>query len=145
MRAHAELGHDEEYAATLARLSEVSRQSPDEGMHALADIIDATVELQRGNPEAVQRLLGHVDRSDPNDLGAADEASAIGLMRLQLGDVDGAIAALERPYLAAATTVRARRSVAASRWPTRPRIAPRTRTTCSTTCAPAKAAPTPTG
>ena len=103
VRAHAELGHDEEYAATLARLSEVSRQSPDEGMHALADIIHATVELQRGNPEAVQRLLGHVDRSDPNDLGAADEASAIGLMCLQLGDVDGAIAALERPYLAAAT------------------------------------------
>lgn len=101
VRAHAELGHDDEYASTLARYYEIARAMPDEGMRNIPAIVEATVHLQRGDAAEAVQALTLVAPADVNELGAADTAAAIGLARLQLGDVDGAIEALEGPYEAA--------------------------------------------
>ncbi len=101
VRAQAELGHDDAYAATLVRFYEVARTLPDEGMHSIPALIEASVHLQRGNAEEAARALETVQAAEETDLGAADTAAAIGLTRLQLGDVDGALAALEAPYAGA--------------------------------------------
>jgi class 3 adenylate cyclase/tetratricopeptide (TPR) repeat protein len=101
LRAQAELGLDDEYEASLARFREVTRAMPDENMHEFPAIVAAGVELQRGNAEIAWELLATTTELDDDNLGAADESAAIGLARLQLGDVEGAIAALARPYEAA--------------------------------------------
>ena len=101
VRAHAELGHDDAYASTLARYSEVARSMPDETMHSFPALVEASVQLQRGNAVEAVQLLEPLEAADENVLGAADTVGAIGLTRLQTGDVDGAIDALEGPYEAA--------------------------------------------
>ena len=101
VRANAELGNDDEYAATLARYYEVARTMPDVGMRQFPYLIEASVQLQRGNATEAAQSLEVVDLADPNDLGAADTAAAVGLVRLQLGDVDGALQALEGAYAVA--------------------------------------------
>jgi tetratricopeptide (TPR) repeat protein len=101
VRAHAELGHDDEYASTLARYYEIARTMPDEAMRSIPALVEATVHLQRGDADEAVQVLATVLPADVNELGAADTASAIGLARLQLGDVDGAIEALAGPYDAA--------------------------------------------
>ncbi|HEV7524404.1 MAG TPA: adenylate/guanylate cyclase domain-containing protein [Acidimicrobiia bacterium] len=103
IRGLAELGHDDEYATALARYYEIARTMPDEGMRQFPNLVEASVEIQRGNAaEALQALDGVEFAPDDEDgLGAADLDAAIGLARLQLGDVAGAIDALEAPYAAA--------------------------------------------
>ena len=102
VRAHAELGHDDEYASALARYYEVARTMPDEGMHSFPAIVEASVQLQRGNAAEAAATRSRRSRSATRTTSArADAAAAIGLARLQLGDVDGAIDALEQPYAAA--------------------------------------------
>jgi hypothetical protein len=101
IRAHAELGQDDAYTTLLAHFYEVAYTMPDEGMHAFPAVIEASVQLQRGNAVEAMRVLEALDTPDPNDLGGADVSAAIGLARLQLGDVDGALEALEGPYVAA--------------------------------------------
>ena len=98
VRAHAELGNDVEYASTLARYYDVARAMPDEGMRSIPALVEATVNLQRGDAAEAVKVLEAVVPANENELGAADTAAAIGLARLQLGDVDGAIEALEGPY-----------------------------------------------
>jgi hypothetical protein len=75
---------------------------PDEGMRQFPYLVEASVQLQRGNATEATRALDMVELADPNDLGAADTAAAAGLARLQLGDVEGALLALEGAYAAAA-------------------------------------------
>ncbi len=101
VRAQAELGHDDAYASTLARYYEVARTMPDKGMHSFPALVEASVHLQRGNAVEAARVLERVQAADENELGAADVAAATGLARLQLGDVDSAIEALEGAYAAA--------------------------------------------
>ena len=101
IRAHAELGQDDEYASALAHFYEVARTMPDEGMHTFPAVVEASVQLQRGNAAEAALVLEALDTPDPNDLGGADVSAAIGLARLQLGDVAGALDALEGPYEAA--------------------------------------------
>ncbi len=101
VRAHAELGQDDAYEAALARYYEVARTRPDENMRLIPNMVEASVELQRGNAEAAATALAVVDVGDANQLGAADAAAAIGLARLQLGDVERAIEVLASPYTVA--------------------------------------------
>ena len=98
IRAQAELGLDDAYAASLAHYYELARAMPDDGMHAIPAVVEASVQLQRGNADEAARILGVIAPVDDAELGAADLSAAIGLARLQLGDVDGAIAVLEGPY-----------------------------------------------
>ena len=79
----------------------IARAMPDEGMHTFPDVVEACVQLQRGNAAEAWAILQQLDVVEENDLGAADEAGAIGLAHLQLGDTARAIAALEGPYAAA--------------------------------------------
>jgi class 3 adenylate cyclase/tetratricopeptide (TPR) repeat protein len=101
IRAHAELGQDDAYASSLAHFYEVARTMPDEGMHSFPAVVEASVQLQRGNAAEAAQVLETVETPDANDLGGADVSAAIGLARLQLGDASGAIDALEAPYAAA--------------------------------------------
>jgi len=98
IRAHAELGQDDAYASALAHFYEIARTMPDAGMHSFPAVVEASVQLQRGNAAEALRALETVETPDPNDLGGADVSAAIGLARLQLGDVAAAIDALEGPY-----------------------------------------------
>jgi len=102
VRAHAELGEDKEHDAALERFRYVSSQMPDEGMQSFPDIIEACVELQRGNPEKAQGALRPIGDADPNELGGADLVSAVGLTQLQLGDYATAIESMTGPLAAAA-------------------------------------------
>jgi len=95
VRALAELGRDDEYAECLTRFTEVARQLPDGNMHMMPALVEACVLLQRGDAEAAWAVLGEVEPPDDTHVAAADEAAALGLCRLQRGDVDGAITALE--------------------------------------------------
>jgi tetratricopeptide (TPR) repeat protein len=95
VRALAELGRDEDYAACLTRFTEIAQQLPDENMHAIPALVEANVLLQRGDAEAAWAVLGQVEPPDDTHVAAADEAAALGLTRLQLGDGAGAIARLE--------------------------------------------------
>ncbi len=101
VRAHAELGHDDAYDTTLARYYEIARTMPDANMRVIPTVVEASVQLQRGHTADAAKTLAIFEVSDANDLGAADAAAAIGLLRLQLGDVDGALAVMEGPYSAA--------------------------------------------
>jgi class 3 adenylate cyclase/tetratricopeptide (TPR) repeat protein len=101
IRAHAELGQDDEYASLLAHFYEVAYTMPDEGMHTFPAVVEASVQLQRGNAAEAAQVLDALETPDPNDLGGADVSAAIGLARLQLGDVAGALEALVGPYEAA--------------------------------------------
>jgi class 3 adenylate cyclase/tetratricopeptide (TPR) repeat protein len=103
IRAHAELGQVAEYEATLSRFYEISSQLPDTDMHEFPKVVEAAVELQRGHPQRAWGLLESAGQIDEERLGAADEAAAIGLARLQLGDAEGAVAVMEEPYAAATT------------------------------------------
>jgi hypothetical protein len=98
IRAQAELGQDDVYTAALARYYEVARMLPDEGMHSIPIIVEASVQLQRGDAIGATATLEAIDPAEANELGATDAAAAIGLARLQLGDVAGAIEVLEGPY-----------------------------------------------
>ena len=101
IRAAASLGHAEQYAQYLAHFRAIARAMPDVGMHTFPDVVEACVELQRGNAAEAWAILERLDVVEENDLGAADEAGAIGLARLQLGDTAGAIQALAPPYAGA--------------------------------------------
>jgi tetratricopeptide (TPR) repeat protein len=103
IRAHAELGDDDEYTSCLKRFYEVALTMPDESMHTFPNVVEGSVELQRGDPDAALAVLRAAEAQFGNDLevtdlGAADLASAVGLVRMQLGEIDAAIAALEEPY-----------------------------------------------
>jgi len=98
VRALAELGENDEYDAVLGRYREVARTMPDEGMRRIPSILEAAVQLQRGHAAEAIHALDEVDQSDPTELGAPDAFAALGLARLQLGDVGGAIEALEGAY-----------------------------------------------
>ncbi len=101
VRALAELGRDDEYAACLTRFTEVARQLPDENMHTIPALVEAGVFLQRGDAEAAWAVLGQVEPPEETHVAAADEVAALGLCRLQRGDVAGAIATLEASFRAA--------------------------------------------
>jgi tetratricopeptide (TPR) repeat protein len=98
VRALAELGENDEYEAVLARHYEVALTMPDEGMRRMSSIIDALVQLQRGHATEAMHALEGLQQSDPAELGASDAYAALGLARLQLGDVAGAIETLEGAY-----------------------------------------------
>jgi class 3 adenylate cyclase/tetratricopeptide (TPR) repeat protein len=99
VRAHAELGHDDEYAKCLDRFIVISRQLPDESMREFPMVVDACVQLQRGHVEEAWELLQHAgDFDDDSSLGVADEAAAIGLALLQRGDATTAIDLLAAAY-----------------------------------------------
>ncbi len=57
IRAQAELGQDDLYASTLARYYEVARALPDEGMHDIPVIVEASVQLQRGDATGATATL----------------------------------------------------------------------------------------
>src|SRR5262249_49932740 len=101
VRALAELGRDAEYADALAHYRSISRNMPDEGMRTFPEVLEALVDLQQGRPEAAQSILSSLDwhfDEDSGQLGFADGCAASGLALLQLGQVDDAIAILERGY-----------------------------------------------
>jgi tetratricopeptide (TPR) repeat protein len=104
VRALAELARDGEYADTLAHYRAISRDMPDEGMRRFPEIMESLVDLQQGRPEAAQAILEHleIDASGESgqQLGSADGYAAMGLVLLQLGRTDEAIAVLERGYAA---------------------------------------------
>jgi hypothetical protein len=103
VRALAELGRDAEYAETLAHYRTISRDMPDEGMRTFPEVMEALVDLQKGQPEAAQTLVvDHLDimPGDREQLGSTDVCAALGLTRLQLGQVDGAIDVLSPAYAA---------------------------------------------
>ena len=145
IRAHAELGQDDEYAAGLERFRDVSSQMPDEGMRTFPDVIDACVELQRGNPERALRVAAagrrrrsqRARRRRPR-VGASGSPAAARRRRRRRSR------RWKRRTRRRPTTVRARCSAPGSRSRTRSRTAPTTRARCSTTCARGAAAPTPT-
>ena len=75
---------------------------PDEGMKVMPTLVEASVQLQRGHASEAEQRLAILDIGEADDLGAADAVAAIGLVRLQLGDIGGALEALEGPYAGAA-------------------------------------------
>jgi tetratricopeptide (TPR) repeat protein len=98
LRALAGLGRDDEYEMYLARFYEIARQLPDSSMHGFPNVIDACVQLQRGDPDAALRALGANAAPRATEIGAIDEIAALGLAHLQQGDTDAAIATLEPVY-----------------------------------------------
>ncbi len=102
IRALAELGRDGEVEEALRRHYEVTSQVPDPGMKTIAFVVEAGIELQRGNAdhawELVERAVAPELANDRDGIVFAEPASAYGLARLQLGDVPGAISMLERAY-----------------------------------------------
>ena len=64
VRAHAELGHDDEYADTLAHYRAISRDMPDEGMRTFPAVDGVVVQLQQGRPDAAQAILETLDIDD---------------------------------------------------------------------------------
>jgi hypothetical protein len=101
VRALAELGHDDEYAACMARLHEVARAMPDEGMHDFGNVLEACISLQRGDVEHATTVLARLDGLDANGVGGADYYAARGLALAQQGEVEAAAALLEPHYAAA--------------------------------------------
>jgi hypothetical protein len=98
VRALAELGQDVAYTSTLAHYYDVARALPDAGMRDIPTVVEASVQLQRGDATAAERTLSTLADRDFGDLGSTDTAAAVGLARLQLGDVEGALQSLEAPY-----------------------------------------------
>jgi class 3 adenylate cyclase/tetratricopeptide (TPR) repeat protein len=97
VRALAELGRDDEYQGCIARLHEVARAMPDEGMHDFGHVLEACIDLQRGDVDRASRILEHLD-VDESGIGGADFYSARGLAYAQQGRLDDAIALLEAHY-----------------------------------------------
>jgi len=98
IRAQAELGQDDVYSASLARYYEVARRCPTRGCTRSLSSSKRRCKLQRGDAAGAATTLEAIDLNEANELGATDAVAAIGLTRLQLGDVAGAIAVLEGPY-----------------------------------------------
>ena len=132
VRALAELGHDDEYADTLAHYREISRDMPDEGMRTFPEVVEALVDLQQGRPDAAQAILETLDidgerRQRParsrrrlrRDRASRCCSSATSTAR----STSSSAATRPRP-----TTARRWRSAAGSRSRTRPRTAPTTPT-----------------
>jgi class 3 adenylate cyclase/tetratricopeptide (TPR) repeat protein len=97
VRALAELGREDEYRATLSRFYDVARSLPDEGMRHIPRVVEACIELQYGDPERAQTLLAPIGHDDPSPANT-DLQAARALMLLQLGEVEQALAILEREY-----------------------------------------------
>ena len=94
VRALAELGRDGEYADTLAHYRAISRDMPDEGMRTFPEVLESLVDLQQGRPDAAQAILETLEiggDDESGQLGFADVCAALGVSRLQLGQVDEAI------------------------------------------------------
>ena len=100
IRALAELGQREASEACLARLREIVQLLPSEGMQRVPDIVQSNVLLQYGDPEAAAALLGDPDLGDM-EIGSTDLSAAYGLMLLQMGRAEEAIAVFEPAYVAA--------------------------------------------
>ena len=109
VRALAELGRDDEYADTLAHYRTICRDMPDEGMRTFPEVMEASVDLQQGRPEAAQAMLEH---ARPRRRRRQRSAR---LRRRLRGDRAGAVAARQRRrrdrgararYAAATTTDR---------------------------------------
>ncbi len=100
IRALAELGLREESEACLARLREIVQFLPSEGMQRVPDIVQSNVLLQYGDPEAAAVLLGDANLGEM-EIGSTDLSAAYGLMLLQLGRAEEAIAVFEPAYVAA--------------------------------------------
>ena len=101
VRSLAELARDGEYADTLAHYRTISRDMPDVGMRTFPEVMESLVDLQQGRPEAAQAILDTLELDNDEgtgQLGFADSCAATGLALLQLGQVDDAIAVLERGY-----------------------------------------------
>ena len=101
VRALAELGHDDEYADGIGALLRSARDDARRG-HALVPGAHRGIgAAPTGHAGEAARVLDTVELGDPNELGVADAGAALGLARLQLGDVDGAIDVLEGVYAVA--------------------------------------------
>ena len=100
IRALAELGQREASQACLARLREIVQFLPSEGMQRVPDIVQSNVLLQYGDPEAAAVLLGDPNLGDM-EIGSTDLSAAYGLMLLQMGRAEEAIAVFEPAYVAA--------------------------------------------
>jgi tetratricopeptide (TPR) repeat protein len=97
VRALAELGRDDEYGACMARLHEVVRALPDEGMHDFGNVLEACIDLQRGDVDHAWQILERLD-IDATGIGRADYFAAQGLAFAQRGRIDEAVAVLEEHY-----------------------------------------------
>ena len=99
VRALAELGRDDEYNGCIARLHEVARSMPDEGMHDFGHVLEACIELQRGNVDRAARILERLAAEmDTSGIGGADFFAARGLALAQQGRLEEAIEVLEPAY-----------------------------------------------
>ena len=97
VRALAELGEREESEIALARMRAVAANLPSAGMQHVPEIVQANIFLQYGDPQAAARLLSPRD-PELQEIGNSDHNAAYGLLLLQLGRVDDAIALLEPQY-----------------------------------------------
>ena len=97
VRALAELGEREESEIALARMRAVAANLPSAGMQHVPEIVQANIFLQYGDPQAAARLLSPRD-PELQEIGNSDHNAAYGLLLLQLGRVDDAIALLEPEY-----------------------------------------------
>ena len=100
IRALAELGQRDASEACLARLREIVQFLPSEGMQRVPDIVQSNVLLQYGDPDAAAVLLGSPDLGEM-EIGSTDLSAAYGLMLLQMGRAEEAIAVFEPAYRAA--------------------------------------------
>ncbi len=103
VRGLAELGRDAEYADALANYRTISRAMPDEGMRSFPQIVESSVDLQQGRPEAAHEILTTlgIASDEEGQLGFADGRAAVGLALTQLGKVDEAIDLLAGAYATA--------------------------------------------
>ena len=97
-RALAELGRDDEYRTMLAHYRDISHAMPDEAMRTFPDVVDAMVELMRGNAESAWELIARVPHDEEPSVAQADLDSVRGLALLQLGRADDGAAVLEQAY-----------------------------------------------
>jgi tetratricopeptide (TPR) repeat protein len=100
VRALAELGRRDESETCLERLREIVEELPAAGMRQVPNIVQSNILLQYGEPEGASNLLNTSDVSAV-ELGSTDYTAAYGLMQLQLGRPDDAIAVFEPEYTAA--------------------------------------------
>ena len=100
VRGLAELGRDAEYADALAHYRTISRTMPDEGMRSFPEIVESSVDLQQGRPDAAHEILTSLGITDEEEgqLGFADGQAAVGLALTQLGQLDEAIEVLAAGY-----------------------------------------------
>ena len=133
VRALAELGHDDEYADTLAHYrDDLARRCPTKACARSPRSSSRSSTSSRAGPKRRRRSSTTLDidtDDDSGQLGSADGSAAVGLALLQLGKVDDAIdAARNAATPTPPTTARRCRSGAGSRSRTRPRTAPTTPT-----------------